>query len=436
MDERMTTLPAHLLAPALDAVLNISPAAIVMVAETQQILLFSQGAETIFGFSKEEVLGKPLDILLPAATAEIHRQHVMNFAQAPESVRLMNARQIVWGRRKDGKIFPAEAAISKSSQPGATIFTVFLHDISARVRLEETLRESQQNFEALRTKHASSGPLTEQALLTEVEACLRYTEIWGQQIENLMRANTELSQFAGVLSHDLQAPLRGIVSLLDLLKKTWEVGDREKGQEYLDLIQADATRLATLIRNLLDAARPHAQSHQFPPVSLEEVLVEALQNLSVAIQENAVKITHEALPTLLVNKSQMVQLFQNLIENAIKHRSEQPPAIHLSVQYFPGVVSSLDIPSENVSPAHWVFCVQDNGIGIEPQNYERVFEIYQQFPANNKPGYGMGLAIARRVVEHHGGQIWVESEIGQGAKFYFLLPASNTISPFPVATSL
>lgn len=434
----MASLPSDLLAPALEAVLNISPAAILMVDELQQILLFSQGAETIFGFSREEVLGKPLDILLPSATVEIHRQHVLSFAQAPESVRLMNVRQAVWGCRKDGQIFPAEAAISKSSQGGTTFFTVFLRDISARVQLEETLRESQRSFNALRNRQGAAEHLTESILLMEVEACLRSTEVWAQQLEDLTRANTELSQFATVLSHDLQEPLRAITGFLGLLQGAWDTENRASGQKYLELAQDGATRLSRLIQHLLSSARENFYPKQYPPISFEEVLNEALQNLRFAIEENAVKITYESLPILPADKGQMIQLFQNLIGNAIKFRSEQPPLIHLSVQYFHSVTSSPTLVSgHTVSPDRWVFCIQDNGIGIALQDYDRIFEIHQRLHADMIPGHGMGLTIARRVVEHHGGRIWVESEVGRGTKFYFTLPVSNSISkPTPVESQI
>lgn len=405
----------------LEGLLTIIPAAILAVNEAQQILLFSREAETIFGYAKEEILGQALDVLLPVAVVEIHRKHLRAFAQAPERVRLMNMRQNVWGRRRDGSEFPAEAAIAKVQQAGQFVFVICLHDITVRLQLDEILQKNRANLHDLQEARTAKGKLSDEVLLAELEVYLRQQEALVQRNTDLGRANADLSQFASVLSHDLQEPLRLMTHYLDASARAYEAGASENARALLAEAQTRAAQMKSLIQHLLVAARNPEPTSLHPVISFETILTEVCENLKLAIHENAVRITHDALPSLPADKSQMIQLFQNLVSNAIKFRSERPPEIHISVRHLAREAPFLEDPAPAILRSQWVFCVRDNGLGIEPQNFERIFDMYQRGHPDAPAGFGMGLAIARRVVERHGGRIWVESEVGRETKFYFTL---------------
>ncbi len=412
MDEKIFSQSLFSADQILGAMLNIAPGAMIAVDSAQQIFLFSRGAEEIFGYSKEDILGQTLDVLLPMAFIQLHQQYFQAFALAPESVRLMHARKKIEGRRKDGSVFPAEAAISKVQEDGKLLFIVFLQDVTERVLIEKTLRKNRKYLENLMEARAASAQLSEESLLLEIETHLQAQNILLQKVESLARSNADLAQFAVVASHDLQEPLRMVISYLELL--AYQEHEANASKAYATFALEGATRMKTLIQNLLSAAHTPEKRAAYTHTNCEEVLQVVEQNLFRAIQENAVRITHEPLPTLLADKSQMIQLFQNLISNAIKYRSELPPQIHISARQF---------AADTLLKAQWVFCVRDNGLGIEPKDFEEIFEMSQRLsPNGDSPGFGMGLAISRSVVERHGGRIWVESEPGKGAKFFFTLP--------------
>jgi PAS domain S-box-containing protein len=225
----------------------------------------------------------------------------------------------------------------------------------------------------------------------------------------LARSNLELQQFAYVVSHDLREPLRMVVSYLGLLEQRY--GDKlEKGaREYMDFAVNGGTRMQQLIDDLLAYSRVNASSKPKEPTDLEKVLARTLTNLDAAVTESGAIITHEPLPMVRADESQMVQLFQNLIGNSIKYRGERPPEVHITPKR---------------TGKEWTFSVKDNGIGIEPEYHQRIFEMFQRLHSSERyEGTGIGLAIAKRIVEKHGGRIWVESEAGKGATFIFTLLA-------------
>jgi PAS domain S-box-containing protein len=226
--------------------------------------------------------------------------------------------------------------------------------------------------------------------------------------DELSRSNAELEQFAYVASHDLQEPLRMVSSYTQLLGKRH--GDKLDGdaKEFMAYIVDGAARMKQLIEDLLAYSRVGTRGKDFQPVKLEAAFERARVNLRAAIEEAGVELTHEPLPELEADESQLVQLLQNLIGNAIKFRAEAKPAIH---------VSCTEKESE------FAFAVQDNGIGIEPQYFERIFMVFQRLHDKGQyPGTGIGLAICKKVVDRHGGRIWVESAPGKGSRFVFTLP--------------
>ncbi|MBH8556067.1 PAS domain S-box protein [Nostocaceae cyanobacterium CENA357] len=240
--------------------------------------------------------------------------------------------------------------------------------------------------------------------------------------EELKRSNQELEQFAYVASHDLQEPLRAVTGYSQLLGQEYQDRLDESAQEYLSYIVDGATRMQRLIQDLLAFSRVATRGQEFTSVDCNASLNTALSNLHIAIAESQAIITHDPLPQLLADKTQMVQLFQNLIGNAIKfRRKDLPPQIHIgAVKKADETAGELSIPN---SP-EWLFSVQDNGIGIKPQYLERIFEIFRRLHTRREfTGTGIGLAICKKIVERHGGRIWAESQLGVGTIFYLTLTA-------------
>ncbi|MCJ7621180.1 MAG: ATP-binding protein, partial [Anaerolineae bacterium] len=225
---------------------------------------------------------------------------------------------------------------------------------------------------------------------------------------DLQHSNKELEEFAYVASHDLQEPLRMVSSYTQLLARRYQDQLDQDAHEFIGYAVDGAERMRRLINDLLTYSRVGTRGKPFGKTDCHQALQDTLANLQTAIDETDATVTHDQLPTVLADASQLIQVFQNLVSNAIKFRGQAPPAIHIGAQRQDG---------------EWVFSVRDNGMGIDPQYYERIFVIFQRLhPGDEYPGTGIGLAISKRIVERHGGRIWVESELGEGATFYFAIP--------------
>ena len=230
-----------------------------------------------------------------------------------------------------------------------------------------------------------------------------------QTVQALARSNRELEQFAYVASHDLQEPLRMVASYTQLLARRYEEKLDDDARDFIRYAVDGANRMQRLISDLLSYSRVSSRGRQPEEADSHAALVEAVANLAAAIAEGGAIVTNDDLPTVRADRSQLVQLFQNLIQNAVKFRSGQPPHVHVSAAR---------------RDAEWVFSVRDNGIGIAPEHRERVFEIFQRLHRRDEyGGTGIGLALCKRIAERHGGQIWLESEVGAGSTFHFSLPA-------------
>ena len=342
--------------------------AIISVDSEQKIVLFNAGAEEIFRCPAGKAIGQPIDMFIPQRFREQHRQHVQGFGKTGVASRSMRSRGPLSGLRAEGEEFPIEASISQIEVAGQKLFTVILRDITERKLAEEKLKKA---------------------------------------MEELERSNKELEQFAYVASHDLQEPLRMVSSFTQLLARRYKDKLDADADDFIAYAVDGANRMQRLISDLLMYSRVGTRGRPFEPCDLHSILGEVLVNLQPTIGESHAIITNDGLPAVMADPTQLVQLFQNLISNAVRFRGDDAPRIHISVQE---------------KPAEWLFSVRDNGIGIAPEYRERIFAIFQRLhPQSHAQGTGIGLAICKRIVERHGGKLWVESEPGRGSTFYFTI---------------
>jgi signal transduction histidine kinase len=229
---------------------------------------------------------------------------------------------------------------------------------------------------------------------------------------DLQRSNADLAQFAYIASHDLQEPLRMVSSYMGLLARKYQGRLDETADKYIRFAVEGAARMQTLIYDLLSYSRAGTQEIEKQRVSSEVLLQSALQNLDVAIKESGAVIHHDGLPVIEADEIKLTQVIQNLVGNAIKfHKPDVRPEITVSAKAAPG---------------EWIFEVADNGIGFDTRYTDRIFEVFQRLhPVGTYPGNGIGLAISRRIVEHHGGRLWADSHPGVGSRFFFTLPGAT-----------
>jgi len=234
-----------------------------------------------------------------------------------------------------------------------------------------------------------------------------------QASSDLARSNTDLQQFAYVASHDLFEPLRMVISFLQLLQERLTSKLDKQSEEFIRFALDGAHRMQALISDLLDYSRVGIRGRPFGPTNAEQALNAAVGNLKVAIEESGATVAHQALPTVHADAVQLTQVFQNLVGNALKFHGSKPPHIEVAAQQ---------------RDHEWCFSVSDNGIGIDPKHFNRIFEIFQRLHTRQEySGTGIGLAICKRIIERHGGRIWVESTPGQGSTFFFTLPESPSL---------
>ena len=282
-------------------------------------------------------------------------------------------------------------------------------------RFKEELRLRRKDGTYIYTENAgvyfldqNMQPYRAIGVLRDINARKKAEEMLKSKLEELSRSNEELEQFAFISSHDMKEPLRIITSYLQLLQRKYQGNLDDKADKYIHFAVDGASRMQDLINDLLEFSRVTTTTREPEFTDCEFILNQVLSNLSLIIRDNKATLSHGSLPEVMADPFQLVQVFQNLIFNGIEFHSEESPKIHISAE-------------EKTN--EWLFSVQDNGIGIEPQHFERIFEIFKRLHTREVySGTGIGLAICKKVVERHGGRIWVESELGKGSTFYFTLP--------------
>lgn len=371
------------------SLLEAAPDAMVICREDGDIALVNSRAETLFMQSRDELLGRNIRQLVPGWSFEFSRAADEDGPALSGPILLQPSEgHELLAQRSDGSRFPVEISISPVQAEEGLLITSTVRDITERKRAEEARRRAEE-------------------LIRELNAHLEERVL--ERTEDLLRSNDELAQFAYVASHDLQEPLRTVSIYAQLLAKRYRGQLGADADEFIGHITESASRMENLIRDLLDFSQLDARgSDHFVETSCDAALEDALNNLQVRIQETGAMVTRMPLPRVLGDPVQLSRLFQNLIINSIKYRSNQVPKI--------------EIVAERRDP-EWLISIRDNGIGIEPQYAEKVFGIFRRLhPRAERSGNGMGLAICKKIVTRHGGLIWVESKLGEGATFRFSLP--------------
>jgi PAS domain S-box-containing protein len=341
--------------------LEAAPDPMLLITPNGEIALVNLQVEKQFGYHRDELVGQSARALVSEASMERLLSYDLRSADGTYS-------ELV-GRCRDGRTFPIEVALSPLLTTEGTLLAVAIRDITAR---------------------------------KDAEALVQ------QKVTELNRSNEELGQFAYIASHDLQEPLRMVASYTQLLSRRYKGKLDADADEFIAFAVDGASRMQRLIQDLLAFSRVGTKGKDLLSTSSEDALLEAVANLGGAIEDSKAVVTHDPLPTVLADAGQLIQLFQNLVGNAIKYQGPGIPRVHIS--------------AARNDAAKWTFSVQDNGLGIESKYFEKIFGMFQRLHRRDQfDGTGIGLAICRKIVERHGGNISVESQLGEGSTFRFAL---------------
>ncbi len=403
------------------AILQSALDCIITIDHEGKITEWNPAAEKTFGRSRTAALGKDMaEVMIPKPMREMH-QRGMARCLATGVGSMLGKRMELTAMRADGSEFPVELSITRIGSDEPPKFTGFIRDISERKLAEEALRQSQEQLESRVAERTTS-------LQREVIVRRRAEAELETLAARLKASNRELQDFASVASHDLQEPLRKVISYGDLLKEQ-ATSLTNADRDYLARMQNAAKRMQTLIDDLLAFSRITTKARSFEPVNLNAVAQGVLSDLETRIQQTGGKVEVGDLPTIDADPTQMRQLLQNLIGNALKfHREGQPPIVKVRSERVTGTDPLL--PEADPVVDRCQIIVEDNGIGFDEKYLDRIFTVFQRLHGRGKyEGTGMGLAICRKIVERHGGEIAARSTPGQGATFVATLPIKRSEPP-------
>jgi PAS domain S-box-containing protein len=352
--------------------LEAAPDAMVLVDHAGAIVIVNVQAERQFGYRRDELVGKQVAQIIPDESIGLLVTSVLQSPEAPPLETIPTSVEL-HGAHKNGSVFPIEVMLSPLYGAAGILLAMAIRDITTRKRAEARLL---------------------------------------QTVAELNRSNEELGQFAYIASHDLQEPLRMVASYTQLLSKRYRGKLDSDADEFIAFAVDGANRMQRLIQDLLAYSRVGTKGEELLETSSENALEHAITNLGGAIEDSGAIVSHDPLPSVLADEGQLVQLFQNLVGNAIKYQNPGVPRIHVS--------SAKDGRSK------WLFSVQDNGLGIDAKYFDKIFGMFQRLHRREEfEGTGIGLAICKKIVERHGGKLSVESELGHGSTFRFALSESN-----------
>lgn len=346
----------------LQAVLNTMIDGLLTIDSKGTVRSFNKSAERIFGYQADEVIGNNVKMLMPEPYHSEHDQYLVNYNTTGEKKIIGYGREVS-AQRKDGSIFPMELGVNELEVDGTKMFVGTIRDISRQREAEE----------------------------------------------EIVRSNIELERFAYVASHDLQEPLRMVLNFTKLLEKKYSKNLDETALEYMQFIVRGADRMQHLVDDLLEYSRISQEVDHYVQVDLNETMLAIMDSFADVIQNKGAVVGYDSLPVVLANPMRMMRVIQNLIGNAMKYQAK-------------GVAPEITITAEPRGE-FWQIRVADNGIGMRPEYCKKIFEPFKRLHGQNEyPGTGMGLAICRKIIEDLRGEIWAESELGEGSRFYFTVP--------------
>lgn len=397
-------------------IIELSHDAIIVAKLNGGIEMWNQGAIKLYGYSKSEAQGKSVHKLIhsqfPVPWKEVEDEiqkggiwegEVKHQTKAGKEVIVFSRIQII--EREDGSHILLETNRDITEHKKEEIFKQSL--LENEQQLTEELQTANEELRDTSHELQTTNELLKRQMTREARAKMELEKLSRE----LLRSNKELEQFAYIASHDLQEPLRMVSSFTQLLASRYKDKLDEDADDYIGFIVDGSKRMKLLIDDLLAFSRLNTRAKEFECFNGEKLLDEVILNLKKSIDDNRAVITHDPLPDMKGDSSQIKQLLQNLLSNAIKFRTDDPPEIHISVQEL---------------EEDYKIGIHDNGIGIDSEYQKKIFDIFRRLHTREEyPGTGIGLSICKRIVERHGGKIWVESEKGKGSAFYFTIPKSN-----------
>jgi PAS domain S-box-containing protein len=361
------------------AIADVATEAFLTIDDQSTIRSANPAVEEIFGYDPDELIGESLTVLMPDRFVEQHYESLERYLATGD-------RRLDWeyiqlpGLHRDGHEVPLAISFSEYRHEGDRFFTGIIRDNTEWKRLEAELTETIDEL--------------------------------AEANQKLEASNERLEQFASAVSHDLQEPLRMVSSYLQLLDRRYGDDLDDDAEEFIGYAVDGADRMRTMIESLLEYSRVTTGGNPMEPTDADAVLADVLDDLGLRIEETDATVTSDDLPTVTADPDQLAQVFRNLISNALRHGGDDPPRVHLGVER---------------GDDAWRFAVRDEGVGIEPGYQDSIFDVFEQGSASGDEAdtAGIGLALCERIVERHGGDIWVESEPGEGATFWFTIPATD-----------